>query len=483
MKTIIVVGGGFSGTMAAVNLARLSTKPLRVVIVNTKRPMGRGTAYSTTRNEHLLNVAARNISAFPDFPSHFLSWLRSRSEFSSIADEDLREMFVPRRIYGDYLCALLAFCQPPIDARSAVQVETVDDEVVDIVVTEGGRENVLLQSGESLHADQILLASGNQPPASFPSHAPLSHDPRYRSDPWHDWVSRLPATGGRILLLGTGLTMVDVVLTLDELGWDGEIVAVSRHGMPPQSHFRGIAYEDYVPDQEVELRLDQLRALVQQHCTQLRQMSQNPAIAIDKLRPHTQRLWQSLTTAEKQDFLSEDAAVWNVTRHRIAVSVHETITDALDSGRLKLKRGTIERLAPNEENIEVVLQDQNGNETSEFGDLVINCTGPQASFSESGSRLFENLLNNGLVCSDDLDMGLQLNEQFAVIEQNGQVSDWMYAMGPLLKGSLWETTTVPELRSQAMRIAEILLQRTPAEVPEQDVLEYYIEFSQQSTES
>ena len=93
--------------------------------------------------------------------------------------------------------------------------------------------------------------------------------------------------------------------------------------MPPQSHFRGIAYEDYIPDNATELGLDQLRALVQEHCSQLRQMSQNPAIAIDKLRPHTQRLWQQLTKEEKQTFLTHDAALWNVTRHRIAVSIHE----------------------------------------------------------------------------------------------------------------------------------------------------------------
>ena len=473
-KTIVIVGGGFSGTMAAVNLARLSTQALRIVIVNAKRPIGRGTAYSTRRNEHLLNVAARNMSAFPDFPEHFLGWLRSRSEFAALPEEDLRQMFVPRYIYGDYLCSLLAACQQPVDPRSNVQVETVDDEAVDIVVADDGGASVLLKSGESLDADQVLLATGNQPPGSFPSHAPLSHDPRYRSDPWHDWVSRLPGSGGRIVLLGTGLTMVDVILTLDELGWDGEIIAVSRHGMPPQSHFRGIAYEDYVPDNATELDLNQLRALVQEHCSQLRQMSQNPAIAIDKLRPHTQRLWQHLSREEKQTFLQEDAALWNVTRHRIAVSIHEKITDALDSGRLRLKKGTIERLAPNEETIEVILQDQEGNETSESGDLVINCTGPQSSFSTAGIPLFENLLQKGLVCSDELDMGLQVNEQFAVIEENGQASDWMFAMGPLLKGSLWETTAVPELRSQAMRIAEILLQQAPAEVAEQDVLEYYI---------
>ena len=465
MKTIVIVGGGFSGTIAAVDLARLAHDPLRVVIVNANRPLGRGTAYSTTRNEHLLNVAARNMSALPDYPEHFLGWLRSRSEFSSLTDHDLREMYVPRKIYGDYLCGLLATCQQPIDARCNVTVQTI---------TNNGVIQVCLERGEPIDANQVLLATGNQPLRSFPSDAPLSHDPRYRSDPWQDWVSRLPGSGGTIILLGSGLTMVDVVLTLNELQWDGKIIALSRNGMPPQSHFRGIAYEDYMPDNAYEMSLDQLRAIVRKHCDQLRQMSQNSAIAIDKLRPHTQQLWQNLTTEEKQSFLAEDAALWNVTRHRIASSIDDVVTDALDSGRLTLRKGTIQRLAPNEENIEVVLCDPQDNSFSEFGDLVINCTGPQSSFSNAGITWFDNLLEKGLVCTDDLDMGLQVDERFSVIQSNGEPSGWMFAMGPLLKGSLWETTAVSELRGQAMRIAEILLERAPAEVPQQDVLEYYI---------
>ena len=139
MKTIGIIGGGFSGAMTAVNLVRMCDLPLRVVIVNAKRPLGRGTAYGTSRSEHLLNVAARNMSALPDFPSHFLDWLRSRNEFNQTPDEQLREMFVPRRIYGDYLRGLLATCITPIDARCQVQVETIDDEAIDIVVDSYGR--------------------------------------------------------------------------------------------------------------------------------------------------------------------------------------------------------------------------------------------------------------------------------------------------------------------------------------------------------
>ena len=327
MKTIVIIGGGFCGTMTAVNLSRLSDRPLRVVIINTRRPLGRGTAFGTKRPEHLLNVAARNMSAFPDFPSHFLDWLRSRSEFAETPDTELREMFAPRHVYGDYLRGLLASCLSPIDARCRVKVESIDDEAVDVVVGEEGIATILLKKGDSIDADQVVFATGNQPPGNFPSASPLRHDSRYCSDPWDDWHDRLPEPGGRILLLGTGLTMVDVILTLEKLDWDGNIIAVSRNGMLPKSHFRGIAYSDYVPENAESLGLRGLLQLVEHHCGRLKQMSQNPAIAIDKLRPHNQRLWQSLSLQEKQVFLNQHAANWNVTRHRIAQSIHETITE------------------------------------------------------------------------------------------------------------------------------------------------------------
>lgn len=396
------------------------------------------------------------------------------SKYSDTPNEELGETFAPRRVYGDYLRGLLASCMNPIDARSPVTIETVHDEAVDAVVDEDGSASVLLKSGSCVEADQIVLATGNQPPGSFPSASPLRHDPRYRSDPWDEWLSRLPPPGGTVVLLGTGLTMVDIVLTLGEIGWNGKIVAVSRNGRLPKSHFRGIAYEDYLPANAESLGLSGLRELVQQHCERLKQMSQNSAIALDKLRPHTQRLWQSLSTDERREFLRHDAAEWNVTRHRIAASIHNRMTDALDSGRLRVIAGNIEKLVPGEQQIDVVLSDTAGNESTQSGDLIINCTGPQSRFSQTGLPLFDNLLQKGLVCSDEIDLGIQADDNFAVIGEDGQSSSLLYAIGPLLKGSLWETTAVPELRGQAMRVAEVLLQRDPLPMEQPDVIEYYI---------
>ena len=473
MRTIAIIGGGFSGTLAAVNLARFSEEPLRVVVINTKRPFGRGTAYGTSRNEHLLNVAARNMSALPDHPEHFVDWLRSRSEYQDVPLAELRERFMPRRVYGDYLRSLVGIYLHPIDSRSPVEIQVADEEAVDVIVEESGDCRVLLSGGKSIDADQVLLATGNQPPGAFPSAAPLSHDPRYIADPWEDWIPRLPPSDRRIVLLGTGLTMVDVVITLAEIGWEGEITAISRNGRLPKSHFRGIAYPDFIPENAESLGLEGLVELVQQHGQKLKHMSQNSAIAVDKLRPHTQRLWRSLSTEEKREFLRTYSARWNTTRHRIAQSIHECMTDALDEGRLTLVAGTIEALLPGESQIEISVTDTSGENLIVAGDLVINCTGPQLLFSKTDSPLFQNLLRRGLIRCDPLDMGIDVDDDFAAVQQDGSTSAVIRAMGPLLRGSLWETTAVPELRVQAMHIAKALLEQDTT-TPEEYVIEYCI---------
>ncbi len=359
MKTVVIIGGGFSGTMAAVNLARLSTESLRVIVINGKRPFGRGVAYSTNRSEHLLNVAARNMSAFPDHPTHFTDWLRSRSEFNDVTDTALREMFIPRKIYGDYICGIATTYLHPVDPKALVDLQVIDDEAVNVVF-KGDEATVTLKAGEPVAANIVVLATGNQPPGTFACNSPLSRDPRYQADPWGNWHEHLPPHGGHIVLLGTGLTAIDVVVTLAELNWRGKITAISRSGLLPRPHFRGIAYPDYAAETNGNVPLKDMVHLVQQHCQKLERMSQNPAIAIDKLRPHTQRLWRSLSVADKRLFLERYATRWNCIRHRIAISIHQRVTDALDSDQLEIVEGGIESLSARDDGLDVNLRDPRG---------------------------------------------------------------------------------------------------------------------------
>jgi uncharacterized NAD(P)/FAD-binding protein YdhS len=454
---IAIVGGGFSGVVTAVNLARLSPRPLRITIINGRRPVGRGVAYGTRRMEHLLNVAARNMSAFPDQPDHLLQWLRTRSEFDEVPDRELRERFIPRMIYGDYLRSIMQHHFQGAGGMTPVTVDLVEGEVVDI--EEDGA--VHLADGRRVDADRVVLATGNETPAELPGAETLRDHRGWMGNPWLSWEDRLPEDGGTVVLLGTGLTTVDAILTLRELGWPGVIHAVSRHGWMPHSHFRGIEYADFPPAgvDLPTLGLEKLLELMEQHCAQLRELGANPAIIVDKLRPHTQRVWHGFSLEDKLTFARRYAARWNVLRHRIAPEIHAVITSAQLTGQLTLHAGDIERLEGCDGKVRVHLR---GGKSLE-GDLVINATGPQTRFSATRSVLLQNLLRRGLLCPDDMDMGVRVDADHTVVTAAGDRSPLLLVLGPLLRGTYWETIAVPELRGQARRVAETLLEQSPAE--------------------
>ncbi len=363
VETIAIIGGGFSGTMTAVNLARLGTRPLRVCVINSGRPAGRGAAYGTRRPEHLLNVAARNMSAFPDHPNHFLDWLRTRSEYADLPDVVLREAFVPRRVYGDYLRAVALAYSTPVGAATPVSLEFVDDTAVDVSDRAGGAV-VSLASGNAIEAERVVLATGNLPPAPLPAADESFAHPAYVADPWVNWDGLLANPERDAILIGTGLTMVDVFLTLAEAGWRGTIRAVSRNGLLPLSHFRGIEYPDFPPPEPERLGLAGLVEQVERHCGRLRQLGANPAICVDKLRPHTQRIWQHLTADEKREFTTRYAARWNVTRHRVAEPIHARLMEAVSAGRLRVHKGRVVEVAGAGTGVRVTIEGDDGERTA-----------------------------------------------------------------------------------------------------------------------
>jgi uncharacterized NAD(P)/FAD-binding protein YdhS len=483
VNTIVIIGGGFSGVATAVNLVRFSRKPLQIRLINARYPLARGVAYNTRLSAHLLNVAARNMSALADKPNHFVEWLMMCPEYAHTPEAVLRETFVPRRTYGDYLESLFCGFTGSTDDEGRVQVDSIECEAVDLV-SDQGRIAVLLSNGQAVGADKVLLATGNQGPPPHALFKAIASHPAYCQNPWQGWEQQLPDRLENVFLVGTGLTMIDVFLTLASLEWRGTIYALSRNGLLPLSHFKGIDYPDFPPADPAQLHLPELVSLMQQHCDRLRQQGVSPAIIVDKLRPFTQRIWQHFTLAEKEQFLRDYKTRWNVTRHRVAQSIHRQVTGAQASGQLQVIKADHCEFSTQGDRIRAVITRQApGAQHSLEAGLLINCTGPQESYADSTVPLFRQLFARGLVQADDVNLGIRVEANFAVIDRAGHASDWLFAMGTLLKGTLWETTAVPELRIQAARVAESILasfEQRPVEAAGgfgalyADVLEYWI---------
>lgn len=458
--------------MTAVNIARLSEEPLHITVISDNPSVGRGVAYRARRPEYLLNVAARNMSAFPHEPDHFLQWLRTRSEFESVSEIELRERFIPRQIYGDYLRSIVQHHLQSPGETAPASSEFVIGSAVDVEPHDAGCL-VHLADGKTVDADRVVLATGNEAPAPLPGAEGLSGHPAWVGNPWLPWEERLPPHDGSIILLGTGLTSVDAILTLRAKGWLGSIHAVSRHGWFPHSHFRGIRYPDFPPAgvDVAALGLDELLLLIDEHCAILHARNANPAIIVDKLRPYTQRIWSGFSREERLRFAKNYAARWNVFRHRIAPDIFAQITSSQLTGQLQVHADSIEKLRASADRIVVDLADG----ASLEGDLVLNATGPSTRFTATQSLLLQNLLRRGAIAPDATDMGIHVDVDHTVLTGTGDRSPWLLALGPMLKGTYWETIAVPELRVQARRVAETLLGGVREEEQEGQLqLEYMI---------
>jgi uncharacterized NAD(P)/FAD-binding protein YdhS len=480
MKNIVIIGGGFSGTVTAVNIARLSPVPLHITVIDESPVDCRGVAYSTRNGSHLLNVVARNMSALADQPNHFVDWLQTRCDYMDEPPAALKERFAPRRVYGEYLHSLFLWHATSLAMAKEFCLKRVCGRVADIAVN-GEQATVTLDDGKTLSADKIVLALGNQPPANFRLPGLNVESPKYIANPWRNWEIKLPSPDRDLIVVGTGLTTVDVILTLQDLKWQGKIWAVSRHGLMPLSHFKGFDYPDPLANETFPISLRRMVRIFQRHLRECRKRGLNPAILVDKLRPHTQRLWQNFSLFEKKQFNRHFRTVWNVTRHRIAPEIHRRLSESIVAGKLEIVGGGLKNCSESETALTLEVKGPHGPRQIEAAALI-NCTGPKDRYIPSDSPLITNLVTRGLIQPDAMNMGIQAAPNFAVLDAQGRESATLFALGSILKGTLWETIAVPELRSQTFRVAETIARQlshtdhpaSPITDVHGEVIEYFI---------
>lgn len=449
---IAIIGAGFSGALLAVHLLR-SRLPMRIVLFERRPTFARGVAYSTDRLEHLLNVPAGNMSALVGQPGHFLEWLK-RHEPNAHA-----HTFASRTLYGHYLEEVLM--QARHDAwldGGATTLERIQDDVLDVSpVPDGQGYRLNLRSGGARKADFVALATGHQAPSDpLPRGHRLGESDRYLRDPWRPMVP--PAPDDTILLVGTGLTTVDVLLTLQAQGHRGKVIALSRHGLMPQAHVPNLIGVSVPP---TDTRPQNLAAAVRMVRRQLeREQTSDPErwrSVIDGLRPYTSELWQQLSPVEQKRFMRHVRAFWDVGRHRVAPSIGAMIQAQLESGRLSVAAGRLTAVEETANGVTVTWRPRHTQAQQTLTvQRIINCTGPDTDLRRSTDPLIQSLFAQGLMVTDPLGLGLETTTSGALVDATGRASSRLFTLGPLLRPRLWETIAVPELRVQALALASRL---------------------------
>lgn len=441
---VAIIGAGFSGSLLAINLLRQGG-PRATLVERQLQQTGRGVAYSAAHPQHLLNVRAERMSAFPDDPDHFARWLQC-------THPELGLGFAPRQIYGEYLTDLLRETIECSNGRLLV----VTDDALEVRFEENGAL-VELASGAHIAADAVVLAPGNLPPHSPPSLAETSAaNDIYVADPWAADIANGLGPNDTVLAIGSGLTMVDVAVSLSAGGFKGRMLAISRRGLCPRAHPETHLAASTLPEIP-PLAPAKLLAFVRRRSKLVGWQN-----AVDELRPHTQTLWQTASLANRRQFLRHLRPWWDVHRHRLAPEIAQTIDAMREEGALSIRAGKILAINFKLRGAELHWRPRGADKVETcFVRRIINCSGPQDDLARTREPLLQNLVRSGQVRADSLHLGIEVNQNSETIAANGRCNPRLLALGPMTRSTFWEIVAVPDIRMQAWSLARRLCGNEP----------------------
>jgi uncharacterized NAD(P)/FAD-binding protein YdhS len=449
-RQIAIVGAGFSGTVLAAHLLRQLTAPIGIHLFERSAVMGRGIAYAVRDWPYLLNVPAGRLSADSQDPMQFL---RFAKRFLPGAD---MESFLPRELYGDYLEEVLRRAE--VDASPLVRLTRTCAEVTNIGRTDGELE-LTIANGSRLVADQVILAVGDPPPPILPWARSVHDHPAYYADPWTH--PRAIGAEKTVVIVGNGLTMADVALSLGhDVTRAPQLISISRHGLLPlpQSTFQPGAVQEDVGESLTSARsIRDLLAAVRKMAGDLAAQGGDWREVLAFVRHWVPTLWQRLPDVERRRFLRHVRCYWDIHRHRLPSQLSSRLHTLRDSGKLEVTAGRIVDIQANGPRLRVTWRCRGSQPIRTVeADAVVNATGSRYSVRHTPDPLLRSLRDAGLICEDELDLGLRTTLNGACLNADGTVSEALYYLGPMLRAGHWEATAATELRDHAERMARHL---------------------------
>jgi uncharacterized NAD(P)/FAD-binding protein YdhS len=425
---VAIVGGGFSGAMLA---ARLAERGLASCLIDRTGTFGPGLAYSTPFERHLLNVRSDRMSAVDAKPSDFLDWLRDHAP--QHADPD---GFAPRRLYGEYLQHRLNAVRLAHPGR----IEMITGEVAAVE-----SDGVRLADGRVIPARAVVLATGNPAPRTAGAGSR-----RVIPDPWALTALERIGPEDEVIILGSGLTMIDMVLWLDAQGRRGSIRVLSRRGLTPRVH--GDGHDDPTPptgsllNGRLSDRLAEARRLAGQGGWRS---------LMEGLRPVTARLWAEADVKTRRRWLRHLRPWWDVHRHRIPPGVAGIIDRLEAAGRLSVVAGRVDRVEVGVDGVTLHWRPRDGSDQPPItGAWLIDCTGP--GHAALDDPLTGALIAGGRARMDAAGVGLDLDLQGRLLAADGSSDAPLFALGPPARAAWWETTAVPDIRKRIEDLADRL---------------------------
>lgn len=450
--TIAIVGAGFSGVATTARLLSEARGPGRIVMINRSGPTARGVAYGTRSEGHVLNVPAGRMSAFPEDEDDFLRFAAGQMAGVTAGS------FLPRSLYGAYLDHVLSRAA---GSATGTILETAIGEVATIESDRAGH-HLRFVDGRVIAADWVVLAVGNYPPMDPSFVDPdFARSARYIGDPWVSGALDRIDPGERVLLLGTGLTMLDVAIGVG--GRAGRMTALSRRGIVSTAHRDpGQAPSgDHLPTDLLTgdpTVVDCLRSIRRQVALD-RSRGGDWRDVVGALRQITPALWQRLSDRERGRFLRHLRPFWDAHRHRAAPATARALDELRAGGRLVVVAGTVLRIETAANGLTARIRRRGGGEEGVMFDRLVNCTGPASRVALVRDPLIQSLLAANRIRPDRWGLGLETSASLEILGGDGVPAERLFYVGPLLRAQHWEATAVPELRLHARAVARTVAQR------------------------
>lgn len=439
-KSVVIIGGGASGVLLAAHLLRDPDPDLRVTLLERQGQFGQGLAYSARHRDHRVNVPARGMSAFADDPEHFWRWLQRRHP----GRYESSWVFVARRLYGTYLEDVLREAGEHLPGRLRV----LSEEAVALQETRSGVE-IQLANGTSLASRSAVLAVGHetQPARGRGIAVRVGSERDTPLDP-----------EAPVMILGSGLSMVDAWVSLSEAKHRGPITVVSRNGLLPTSHRDVAPLGIDAADVPFGTSLTYLTRWFRDLVDETTRGGGDWRSVVDGLRPYNQRLWQSWPSHEKRRFLRHLRPWWNIHRHRLPPDLHAGLVRAVATGQVELVAAEFVGIERAGDGVRASIRARGGTALETVGVArVYDCGGVSVDVRASGNPLIRHLVQSGTARPDVMHIGLDVDDKCALIAEDGQVSSRTRVVGPLTRGRFFEIEAVPDIRVQCANVARSLL--------------------------
>ncbi|WP_438298897.1 FAD/NAD(P)-binding protein [Pseudomonas sp. NMS19W] len=457
---ILIVGGGLSGAMLAVQLLRLPGRR-QILVIEPRAELGRGEAYSAVELGHTLNGNAARMSVDPDNADDLTQWLTEHIAGGGWPESDqqhvpVSELFPPRGLFGVYVQQRLAEAQQ-VGAQHGSTVEHVRAEVVDVQVSSDSVE-LTLNDGQQLHGAFAVLATGMFPAARTPQKQSSGLNAA-GLDPWDVSAMRQLDPQSTVLIIGSGLTMVDAVVSLEQAGHRGPIEVFSRHGLLPHVRRQPPAWVDFLAEDHSIRTPRQLVRELRRHCLEAIEQGIDWQAPLDTVRAHIGRLWSQASDVQRRQFVRHVRPWWESHHHRSPPLSAELVERLHREGRLRIHAGSYKGLEPvSGGGVGIRVRSRGESETHVVqGAALINSSGIEYDWRRVDRPLPQQLLARGLVQPGPLALGIAAAVDGAVLDAQGKASQRLFAMGPPLRGMWWESTAVTDVASQAKALAARLV--------------------------